>query len=208
MSDRTVKLDHFTAAILAEATAETEHTLSILSEKRTTAYSAAEDEVLGEAYRFIHGEVARIRTEAGRRVSRHMLDNKRALYLRREAMADEVFDAVRARLNAYTASPAYPKRMERLYTEALTRLGGASEVQIFLRPEDKALAAILEASRPGIKAAFEEGSFSLGGLIAQAPTTGKRVDATFDSVMDELSGHFAELFGLSLAVGLDEEAQT
>lgn len=207
MSDLNLKLDRFTSAILAEATADTERNLAELAAKRTAAYSTAEDQVLGEAYRYIHSEVERIKTEAGREVSRHMLDDKRALYLRREAMAAEVFGEVRGRLEAYTASPAYAKRMEAIYADALTALGGASEVRLFLRGSDMALSAALSASQPKVKAEFLEGSFTLGGLIADAPALGKRVDATFDSTMEDLAGHFAELFGLSLSGELDEEVR-
>lgn len=208
MSDLNTKLDRFTAAILAEATADTELALSALSAKRTAAYSAAEDQVLAEVYRYIHGEVARIRTEAGRQVSRHMLDNKRALYLRREEISGEVFDAVGKRLTSYTASPAYVGRMEAIYADAIAALGDVAQVRVFLRGADKGLASALAASQPKVKAEFLEGSFTLGGLIADAPALGKRVDATFDSTMEDLSGHFAELFGLSLAGGMDEGVGT
>lgn len=205
MSDLNQKLDRFTSAILAEATADTERNLAELAAKRTAAYTSAEEQVLGEAYRYIHGEVERIKTEAGRHVSRHMLDDKRALYLRREAMADEVFGAVREKLAAYTAGSAYPKRLEAIYADALATLSGAAEVRVYLRSADLPLSSALAASNPKVKAEFVEAPISLGGLIAEAPALGKRVDATFDAYMEELSGHFAELFGLSLAGGLDEE---
>lgn len=204
MSDLNTKIDRFAATIVAEATADTEHTLAELSQRRAAAYSAAEEQVLGDVYRYIHGEVARVKTEAGRQVSRHMLENKRTLYLRREEIAAEVCGEVRARLAAYTASPAYATRMAALYADALAVLPGAAEVRLFLRPADAALADALAASQPQVKVQVLEGDFLLGGLVADAPALGKRVDATFDSSMEELSGHFAELFGLSLPSEMDE----
>lgn len=204
MSDLNTKIDRFAAAIVAEATADTDRALAELSQRRTAAYSAAEDRILGDVYRFIHAEVARIKTEAGRQISRHMLENKRTLYLRREEIAAEVFGEVRNHLVTYTASPDYPQRMTALYADALAVLAGADEVRLFLRPADAALAAALTASQPQMKVQILEGDFLLGGLIADAPALGKRVDATFDSSMEELSGHFAELFGLSLSGEMDE----
>ncbi len=204
MSDLNTKLDRFTAAILAEATAETERTLADLAEKRTAAYSAAEEQLLGEVYRYIHSEVQRVKAESGRLVSRHMLDNKRSLYLRRDQMAGEVFGAVREQLVAYALTEAYPTRLAELYRAAMDTLGGPAEVRLFLRPADLALSQQITAAVPHVKAQILEGDFILGGLIVDAPSLGKRVDATFDSSMEELCGHFAEFFGLSLSGELDE----
>ena len=119
MADITKKLDRFTAAILAEATAENERVMADLRAKRKAAYDKAEDQSLLEAYHYIRGEVSRIKSEAGRRISRHMLDNKRTLYLRREAIAQEVFAMVRQRIQDYTGTPAYLQRLKALLAQAL-----------------------------------------------------------------------------------------
>ena len=111
MSELNKKLDHFTSALLAEATAETDRLLSEIKAQHDNSYSAAEDKILAEAYHYIRTEVSRIRSEEGRKVSRHMLDNKKTLYLRREEIAREVFEAVRDRIVAYSATPAYRKRL-------------------------------------------------------------------------------------------------
>lgn len=51
------------------------------------------------------------------------------------------------------------------------------------------------------------GSFALGGLVLQCPELGLRVDCSFDTRLEELSGHFAEQFGLSLSDELDFEEE-
>lgn len=208
MSDPNVKLDRFTAAIVAEANADTQRTLASLSEKRATLYAAAEDQVLNEVYHHIHGEVARIKSEAGRQASRHMLENKRTLYLRREEISHEVFEAVRARVDAYTSSPAYGPKMAAMLADALSTLGGPKEARVLLRPADRYLAELLAQSQSGVSLTFLEGEFALGGLVVDAPTLGKRADASFDSTMEQLSGSFAELFGLSLPTDLGEGGMT
>lgn len=199
MPEMTKKLDRFTAAILAEATAETERTLDDLKKKRAAALDQAEDRILLEAFHYIKNEVAAIRAETGRSVSRHMLDNNRALYLRREEISQEVFRLVRGRLEEYTAAPAYAGRLAGLYRQALDTLKGADDVRVYLRPADLPRAEELRRAVPGVNAAFEAGDFTLGGLVAESASLGLRVDATFDNAMEELSGHFAELFGLSLS---------
>ena len=105
MPDMNQKLDRFTAKILAEAADESKRALAEVKRRRELRFQEAEDAALKEAYEYIHGEVARIQSEAGRGVSRHMLENKRALYLRRTEMAQEVFALVRAKS---PPSPALP----------------------------------------------------------------------------------------------------
>ena len=189
------KLDRFTAAILSQATAEARQALDEVTAKRDKAYRDSEDRILTEVYRYIHGEVERIKSESGREVSRHMLENKHKLYLRREEIAREVFSAVADRIAAYNA----------LFHAALTAHGGAEDVTVFLRPADMARAGELAASAPEVHIHFEEGSFALGGLIAQSLELGLYLDSTFDTALAELNGHFAELFGLSLSDELEEE---
>ena len=130
MPDMNQKLDRFTAKILAEAADESKRALAEVKRRRELRFQEAEDAALKEAYEYIHGEVARIQSEAGRGVSRHMLENKRALYLRRTEMAQEVFALVRAKIAAFTRTPAYGQRLTALLAEALEQLSGAEEVLV------------------------------------------------------------------------------
>lgn len=198
MPELSKKLDRFTAAILAEATAENERVMARLRAKRKAACDAAEDQSLLEAYHYIRSEVGRIKSEAGRRVSRHMLENKRTLYLRREAISQEVFGLVEARIQAFTQTPAYLDRLRALLAQALEALPGAKDVRVLLRPADMKYADALGAAA-GRPVVFDQGNFALGGLVAESASLGRQADASFDSAMAERSGHFAELFGLSLS---------
>ena len=205
MPDITQKLDPFPAKILAEAAAESRRAREEVQRRREQRIQEAEDEVLKEAYDYIHTEVSRIQAEAGRGVSRHMLDNKRTLSLRRKEMAQEVFALVRAKIAAFTRTDAYTRRMAALMTEAAGYLAGAKEVLVTLREEDMGLRQLLTDSVPLMHLTFQPGDFRMGGLVAESPDLGLRVDASFDSAAEELSGHFAELFGLSLS---DESERT
>lgn len=199
MPELTKKLDHFTATILAEATAETERILEALKAKRDVAHSAAEDRILLETYNYIHGEVARIKAENGRLISRHMLDDKKTLYLRRGEIAHEVFTLVEERISAYTKTAAYRTQLTALSRDALAKLAGAKDSKIYLRSADMALAGMLTAANSGVSVTFFEGNFYLGGLVAQSLSLGLRLDSSFDSALAALDGHFAELFGISMS---------
>ena len=199
MPERKEKLDRFTAKILAEASQEAKAAMEELRRSRERARSQAEDQVLLEAYQYIHREVGRIKAEAGREVSRRMLENKRTLAVHREEMARETFALVRAKIAAYTRTPAYAVRMGELLRQALAQLPGAQDTVVYLRAEDLTLERALRQAAGGVPLRFAAGELRLGGLVAESQALGLRADASFDSQAQALSGHFAELFGISLA---------
>ena len=193
------KLLHFTQAFMDEARAETSRLEAEIKAAREAAVTQAEDQVLQEAYQYMKTEVARIRTEAGRNISRRVQENKRRLSLRREEMAREVFSLVRDRLAAYVETPAYQDRLLSLFREGVARLGRPARLTVLLRPQDMGAAARLRQAAEGIELTAAEGDFLRGGLVLEAPDKALRLDATFDTAMEDLNGHFAEQFGLSLS---------
>lgn len=193
------KLMHFTQVLMEEADAESAAVEAEIAAARAKARSEAEDQILQEAYHYIKSEVSRLRTESGRQVSRQMQENQRRLSLRREEMAQEVFASVRKKLEAYTQTDSYPRRLTALFREALSLLGTVQSVTVYLRPEDRTFLPLLQKAAGPVKVTAQDGTFRLGGLVLVSPEKARRVDATFDTAMDELNGHFAELFGLRLA---------
>lgn len=211
MPEQTRKLIHFTDTVLQEATTEAERTLDALEAQKTAALAYADRQAKQEALRSIRAESARIHTEAGREISRHLMDCKREVYLRRSQIAAEVFQQVEARLAAFTASPDYPVRLEEQLSQAvdhmaqaLARLDLTAGVTVYLRPEDMGFSQRLARAIEPTRAVFQTGTFSLGGFIADCPELGQRLDASYDTALAELTGRFAELFGLSLADDLSD----
>ncbi|MEA5038808.1 MAG: V-type ATP synthase subunit E family protein [Clostridiaceae bacterium] len=197
MPESKEKLDRFTAVILSEAISENERALSAFQEKRRKKLAETKKQADADARAYIHGEITRIRAEAGRQISCRMQESRRTLYQRRNQIAEEVFKSVRQKIAAYTAAPEYGQRLEELLRQALSIVGGTGHVRVYFRPEDQAWVPALRSVAPD--AEFLEGDFQLGGLIAEAPDLGLRADSSFDSRLTELNGHFAELFGISLS---------
>ncbi|GHV33708.1 hypothetical protein FACS18949_08390 [Clostridia bacterium] len=191
------KLKRFTATIEAEAQAECEKILDSIKQEMDSAMRAADDELLGDAFRHIKNQVASERTETGRRVSRHMMERKTALGVRREEMAAEVMEKVRARLAEYVKTDGYAKQLAATAKRVLAAFGN-KETVIFLRAEDTPLVKKLTTSLKGEPVTFAEGSFEMGGLMATCSSTHMQIDESFDTKFGELRGHFAELFGLQL----------
>ena len=199
MQQQMEKLLHFTDAVMKNAVRESEELRKQLEETRTQALERVRDEAKEAARAYYDKEAARIRAEAGREISKHLMESKREIYLRRKEIGQEVFDKVRERIAQYTASPEYPEHLKELLLSALKQLPGATRVSLRLRQEDLPLGPELAKAAAPVKVEYEEGSFSLGGLAIRCPELGLRVDCSFDNRLEELSSHFAESFGLSLS---------
>ncbi len=204
MPEQTKKLIHFTNAVIHEAQSEARQSMQALEKKRAAALADAREAIRAEAQDHIRAETARIHADAGREVSRHLMDCKREIYLRRSQIAAEVFQKVTDRLRAFTAAPEYPALLERRLTEAVGKFGLVGDVTVYLRPEDMHLAAAMEQTVKPVAVEFREGAFALGGIIVDCPEIGQCIDGSYDTALADLSGHFAEQFGLSLSDDLTE----
>ena len=199
MQQQMEKLLHFTDAVMKNATRESDELRRQLADTRTKTLEKAREEAQEAARTYYDREAARIRAQAGREVSMHLMEGKRKIYLRRKEIGQEVFEKVRQRIAQYTASPEYPKHLEALLAAAMKQLPGARRVSLRLRKEDLPLADRLAKTIAPVKVEYEEGSFSLGGLALRCPELGLRVDCSFDNQLEELASHFAESFGLSVS---------
>ena len=199
MQQQMEKLLHFTDAVMKNAARESDELRRQLADTRTKTLEKAREEAQEAARTYYDREAARIRAQAGREVSMHLMEGKRKIYLRRKEIGQAVFEKVRQRVAQYTASPEYPKHLEALLAAAMKQLPGARRVSLRLRKEDLPLADRLAKTIAPVKVEYEEGSFSLGGLALRCPELGLRVDCSFDNQLEELASHFAESFGLSVS---------
>jgi len=184
LPDLDEKLKRFTEALTSDATADSQAIMEEVRRQRESSEQNAVDESLNDAYRYIKNEVTRIRTESGRRVSRKMMDNKRALFGRRAELSDEVLRQVREKLSAYVKEPAYTEQLTGMALKATDTFGDLPIV-IGLRREDAALVPILQKAVSGRDVTFAEGTFHLGGLTAECPSQRKLLNLTFDANLFE-----------------------
>lgn len=199
MPDIHEKLNTFQQIILDDAAREREALLSEVERVRKTRLSAAEAELRKEIEARVQTEASAISGEMGQKISRQLLLDKRIIATRREEMAQEVFSLVRDRLLAFTQTDAYLSHLKKLYAEAFQALGNPYDGVILLRDADMQYTKELSAVLPGRHVTFQTGSFTLGGLIVDCHSKLLRADLSYDTALGDLDGHFAELFGLSLA---------
>lgn len=204
MPEQTQKLIHFTDNVLKAASKESEELERQLADQRKAALDEARKAAWENAKAYYNKEAAKLKAEAGREVSRHLMEGKRQVYLRRSQVAQEVLAQVRRRVDEFVVSPAYPEHLKTLLARAMERLDGVEEIYLRLRQEDLELGPMLAESVAPVKVKYEEGRIQVGGLAIRCPELGIRVDCSFDTELEELGGHFAETFGLSLSDDLDE----
>lgn len=199
MPDINEKLDKFKQIILEDAARERDTLLGQVAQERQTRLAAAEAEIKQETDAKVQALSSSISGESGREISRRLLADKRIISTRREEIAKEVFIAVRKKILAFTQTEAYLEHLKKLYVEAFSALGNPYDGVIWLREEDLKYSKELTAALPGRHVTFQAGSFKLGGLIVDCHSKLLRADQSYDTALGDLDGHFAELFGLSLA---------
>ena len=199
MAETNSSFSRFSQIVLNDASMERARILEDVEAKRKKALQEAEYQAAAEMHQTIQDETVRLEAESGRILSRHMLENNRRIATRREAISLEVFSAVRERLCAWNQTPEYREALGKLYCRAFEELGSPWDAVIYLRKEDLSLDSDLARLLPGRHVEFREGPIMLGGLIMDCHSRMLRVDLSYDTALDDLNGHFAELFGLRLS---------
>ena len=162
MPEQTQKLIHFTDNVLKAASRESEELNRQLENQRNAVLDEAKKTAWENAKAYYNREAAKLRAEAGREVSKHLMEGKRQVYLRRSQVAQEVLAQVRQRVDEFVASPAYSEHLKTLLARAMERLDGVDEIYLRLRPEDLELGPMLAESVAPVKVKYEEGRIQIG----------------------------------------------
>ena len=133
MPEQTQKLIHFTDNVLKAASRESEELNRQLENQRNAVLDEAKKTAWENAKAYYNREAAKLRAEAGREVSKHLMEGKRQVYLRRSQVAQEVLAQVRQRVDEFVASPAYPEHLKTLLARAMERLDDRERQIITMR---------------------------------------------------------------------------
>lgn len=183
----------FSSAIDSAANAQIAAIDAKISGETAALEAQAEKKAAAAAAEWKRSEAEHLRSAAALELSARQGESRRVRLARREQYAAEVFDAVRERIAAYTASSDYPVLLAKRIVSARKALGDGKTV-IWLRHEDLALAETLKASCP--HAEVREGDFALGGLWLSVDA--RRADMSFDTALDNMRSRFAEIIGMEI----------
>lgn len=198
------KAARFTAAIMDDALTRARDVEEAVKASESAELTEFEAQTLAEAERRVAAGLELARSKEEKRVTAGLLKSRRALLQYREDCAQEVFDELRERVAAYPDRPEYEDTLCELLFKAVGALPGTGGVRVYLRPADLRFADRLRREAPNAELSFAEGGFALGGLIAESEESAMRVDMSFESALEDLSGRFSELTGFDLEDGNGE----
>ncbi|WP_458862712.1 V-type ATP synthase subunit E [Acidaminobacterium chupaoyuni] len=194
------KLEHFRSVILNDADAQSKEILRQIEEEIRRRVDVASKKLKEENERYIREEAARIKAEAGRKVSQKMMEDKRDLFIRRGEVARKIANDVIGRLKRWVETPEYGEYLHLAVKNCFKQLPeGEDAVIISCRPQD--LAKVEEILARGHKRPYtvaQKESIRLGGIRLECPSKKVAVDHTLDSAFEETKGHIAEYIGLRL----------
>ena len=190
MSD---KIEHFTDTIVCDATEESDQILEMVRKEWNSSVSSLENEILNEAFNHIKKEITKIRSEAGRRISQKVLENKRTLFSKRQSVSDDVKTRVLARIAEFTALEDYLKHLTAQLKLCVNEFG--DDIVVYLRPADMKYCDSLKKATSE-RLSFKEYPFRLGGLMADSLSKNRRIDLSFDTAMLEYDRLFNKITDL------------
>lgn len=160
-------------------------------------FSQAEHEVLVELYGKIQDKVSQIKGSSVREIARRENEMRQDLLRHREELTSQIFDAVRARLEAFGQSGEY--RSFLLETAASAGKDFPPEGSVlFVRGADLPLAGELSAAFGRECRVEENPSIQLGGLQIQNQPAGLFADETLDSRLEDQRDWFGSASGLTV----------
>lgn len=198
MQEEKSKLKGFISAVI---TAAEQHAARINEETERLEREAIEKysaDLAAAAAKRRAAALADAKVRENKRVVSEGLAAKRSLLQFREDCAADVFAEVRRRVLALHDSTEYAGTLADQLRRALEAVPGAHSAVVRLRREDMGYARDLAAAAPGVELSFEEGAFTLGGLVLDCAEKGRKIDLTFDAALEDLEGRFSEMTGFSL----------
>ncbi|MBR6044852.1 MAG: V-type ATP synthase subunit E [Ruminococcus sp.] len=189
MADEAAKLRRFKEAVSAETDAQTERMLAEAQAEHDRIIA----EAVAEAERRNLQLAERINDNAERELTREIssveLEAQRSVLLRREQLADSVFELVRDKLEAFRKSKDYAGWLLKCADACKQKAPGA-ELELHIRPDETGL---VSREYPG---AVGDSSVQMGGALVYVKGTNIVYDFTFDTLFKQERADFCRRAGL------------
>lgn len=142
---------------------------------------------------------ARVKLEAGRRISDTSAEYRQQVFARRGEIERQVLSGVAERLKKYTESGDYEAFLLGSAKRIAAEFDGS--FTLLMRPEDMKYQAALLAEFPSAEVK-EDASIAIGGLKGRSDGQSLLVDDTLDSRLKQQTKWFEENSGLYISMGL------
>lgn len=169
--------------------------------QETEAFKKAELTKIKRQARAEVDEIIRKRTEeimidSGRAISAHRQENKKRLLLKRNEIMSDIFSEVEDRILVFAATEGYLKKVEKDIESVRDRLDGA--ITVLMKKGDRS-ESVCRKLIQNVKVEYDK-SIKLGGIIIVLEDKRKRLDFTFDSLLEEEKERFRETDELKISM--------
>jgi len=182
MADNEEKISKFVRAITEYAEEQRDNIHGEMDAFRAERLQKAENEALSDVYILMQKEMADMRTEGVREISRRDFAARRSILSRRSQIVDEVFLSATKELVKFTATPDYIERLIVLINEVRDAVSDG-ETTYYFTARDEALFDILHTRCPFIGHPKISDEISIGGVLGVNISIGRTVDNTLDSML-------------------------
>lgn len=142
---------------------------------------------------------ARVKLEAGRRISDTSAEYRKQVFARRSEIERQVLSGVAERLKKFTESGDYEAFLLGSAKRIAAEFDGS--FTLLMRPEDMKYQTALLAEFPSAEVK-EDASIAIGGLKGRSDGQSLLVDDTLDSRLKQQTKWFEENSGLYISMGL------
>lgn len=181
MDADTEKLERFVRAVNSEVDKVINGIIGEAVAVRDEMIQSAKDESLTTAYNIIQDNIKKVSSKYLKIVAKTELDSKKEILLKREALAQQVFENIKEKLLAFRETPSYAG-----YLAGLVRSENIAEkAVIFLRGADMKFSDEIQKA-VGVPVEFQvDPTIKIGGLSVLYSDRGIIADKTMDLALSE-----------------------
>lgn len=196
MADTVSKTDNFLKAIekyAEEQRSQIRNEAELFKEKEL---AKAEEDALREAYTLIQHKMTEIKTQISATLSKQEAESRKALFIRRSEITDEVFAKARKKLEDFAKTEKYKPLLlnsTKLIAEVLN-----GEITLFVRAGDMKYESEIKKAfgKPCTVEATEQ--IKIGGIMGKSFSMGLIADESLDSKLAEEREWFCGHSGLDV----------
>lgn len=188
MADNIDKISRFEQEINKQSGTEIDAILCEARKKAAEIVSEADDKLLEESYRHVSGKTKQIISDSARMVSQKSFEASRETVAHRNGLVDEMFAEIEKEIALWTKTPAYEKKLEKLFAEANSERKLSAETAVYVKPDDAAIAAKLAAKYDA--AVKADKTIKLGGISVFYSELGQYVNKTLDDAFQNQKNSF------------------
>jgi vacuolar-type H+-ATPase subunit E/Vma4 len=189
------KMKKFVDAIINDAIEQKEQLLKEIDEQKCSELSKAEEEILSNIYLDIKAQIADIKNNVSKDISKKSLEIKNQLLQKRDALTSIVYDKLKEKLLNFVASNDYKVYVKQSIERNLLDIGSKA-VTLIISMRDYALfKEICENAKIDAELKTDD-EIVYGGFIILSKEKALRIDETIDEKLRLSHEYFGEISGL------------